>query len=247
MNRFSNTGRAFVYAITLLLLISVTNLWADEDSKVSRILVTGQGSTDIAADMAVLTLTVTKDEETARAALDANSADMSDVLSAMKSEGVKERDLQTSGFSIQPRYFYPPNKPSNNHQPPRIVGYTVRNSLTVRIRDISALGEILDTSVTLGVNEGGNIIFTNNDPSSAITQARVEAVKDAMAKAKTLAEAAGVKVGKLLEMSEQTHNPRPIQMARAERSMAMSAGVVPVATGENTYKVTVNMSFAIDQ
>ena len=247
MNRFLITGRAFMYAITLLLLISVTNLWADEDSTVSRILVTGQGSTDIAADMAVLTLTVTRDEETARAALDANSADMSDVLSAMKSEGVKERDLQTSGFSIQPRYFYPPNKPSTNQQPPRIVGYTVRNSLTVRIRDISALGEILDTSVTLGVNEGGNILFTNDDPSSAITQARVKAVKDAMAKAKTLAEAAGVKVGKLLEMSEQTHNPRPMSMARAERSMAMSADSVPVATGENTYKVTVNMSFAIDQ
>ena len=90
-------------------------------------------------------------------------------------------------------------------------------------------------------------MFTNDDPSSAVTQARVEAVKDAMAKAKTLAEAAGVKVGKLLEMSEQTHNLRPMPMARAERSMAISADSVPVATGENTYKVTVNMSFAIDQ
>ena len=119
--------------------------------------------------------------------------------------------------------------------------------MTVRIRDISALGEILDTSVTLGVNEGGNIMFTNDDPSSAITQARIMAVKDATAKAKTLAEAAGVKVGKLLEMSEQTHSPRPMQMVRAERSMAMSADSVPVAAGENTYKVTVNMSFAIDQ
>jgi uncharacterized protein YggE len=247
MNRFSITGRMFLSTFALLILISVTNLWAAEDSTVSRILVTGQGSTDIAADMAVLTLTVTRDEETARAALDANSAAMSDVLSAMKSEGVKERDLQTSGFSIQPRYFYPSNKPTTNHQPPRIVGYTVRNSLTVRIRDISALGEILDTSVTLGVNEGGNIMFTNDDPSAAITQARVKAVKDAMAKAKTLAEAAGVKVGKLLEMSEQTHNPRPMLMARAERSMAMSADTVPVVAGENTYKVTVNMSFAIDQ
>jgi uncharacterized protein YggE len=90
-------------------------------------------------------------------------------------------------------------------------------------------------------------MFTNDDPSSAITQARIMAVKDATAKAKTLAEAAGVKVGKLLEMSEQTHSPRPMQMVRAERSMAMSADSVPVAAGENTYKVTVNMSFAIDQ
>ena len=247
MNRFSINGRAVLYPITLLLLVSASNLWATEDNTVSRILVTGQGSSDMAADMAVLTLTVTRDEETARAALDANSAAMSDVLSAMKSEGVKERDLQTSGFSIQPRYFYPPNKPSANRQPPSIVGYTVRNSLTVRIRDISALGEILDTSVTLGVNEGGNIMFTNDDPSAAITQARINAVKDAMAKAETLAEAAGVKVGKLLEMSEQTHSPRPMPMASAERSFAMAADSVPVAAGENTYKVTVNMSFAIDQ
>ena len=85
MNRFSITGRAFLYAFTLLMLISVTDLWADEDNRVPRILVTGQGSTDIAADMAVITLTVTREEETARAALEANSAAMSDVLSAMKS------------------------------------------------------------------------------------------------------------------------------------------------------------------
>jgi uncharacterized protein YggE len=130
---------------------------------------------------------------------------------------------------------------------PRIVGYTVRNSLSVRVRDISKVGAILDKSVTLGVNEGGSILFTNDDPSAAMTQARVKAMQEATAKAKTLAQAAGVKIGRVLEISEQSFNPRPMPMARAEMSMARSADAVPVAAGENTYKVTVNVSFAIDQ
>jgi uncharacterized protein YggE len=72
-------------------------------------------------------------------------------------------------------------------------------------------------------------------------------MQEAIAKANTLAGAAGVKVGRVLEISEQSYSPRPIPMARAEMAMARSADAVPVATGENTYKVTVNVSFAIDQ
>jgi len=163
----------------------------------------------------------------------------------MKTAGIEARDLQTSGFSIQPVYVYPPQQPSGKREAPQIVGYTVRNSLTVRVRDISAVGVILDKSVSLGVNEGGNIMFTNDDPSAAITEARIKAVQDAIAKAQTLAKAAGVKTGKLLEISEQSFNPGPMPMARM--AMAESADSTPVAAGENTYKVTVNISFAIDQ
>jgi uncharacterized protein YggE len=231
--------------VTVFALFLSTVSAADDDGPIARILVTGEGSVDLAPDMAVLSLTVTRQAETARAALDANSAAMSDVLAAMKTEGVAPRDLQTSGFSIQPNYLYPPQQPSGKREPPQIVGYTVRNGLTVRVRDINAVGAMLDKSVSLGVNEGGNIVFTNDDPSAAISQARIKAMKDAMVKANTLAEAAGVKTGKLLEISEQSYNPRPMPMA--EMAMARSADAVPVATGENTYRVTVNVSFAIDQ
>jgi len=234
-------------ATTIFLLTIATVCWADDDDRYSRILVTGQGSVDIAPDMAMLVLTVTREAETARKALDANSSAMKEVLDAMKAEGIKARDLQTSGFSIQPKYVHPQQRSSTTREPPRIVGYTVRNSLNVRVRDIGSLGEILDKSVTLGVNEGGNISFTNDDPSAAITEARILAMKDAFSKAKTLAEAGGVKVGKLLEISEQSFNPRPMPMVRAERSMAMSADAVPVATGENTYRVNVNVTYAIDR
>jgi len=236
-----------IMATTILTVGFGTVGLADENTPFPRILVNGEGRVDIAPDMAVLSLTVTREAETARIALDANSSAMNDVINAMKAEGIKTRDLQTSRFSIQPRYSRPAPKPTGEREPPQIIGYTVRNSLTVRVRDITTVGAILDKSVTLGVNEGGNIRFTNADPSAAIEQARTLAVKVAIAKANTLAVAAGVKTGKLLEISEQSLNPRPVPMASAEMSMARSARSVPVATGENTYKVMVNVSFAIDQ
>ncbi|MCK7495556.1 MAG: SIMPL domain-containing protein [Comamonadaceae bacterium] len=196
----------------------------------------------------MLQLIVTREADTARAALDANSAAMAQVIKALRGEGIAEQDIQTDNFSIQPKYVYPPQKSLGEQQPPQIVGYTVRNGLAVRVRDLGKLGAIMDQSVTLGVNEGGNILFTNDDPSAAIDQARASAVKDAMARAKTLAAAAGVRVGKVLEISEQSYMPAPVPMMRAEMMMAApAADAVPVAAGESSYQVTVSLTYAIEQ
>jgi uncharacterized protein YggE len=245
-----NTTPHFKYVlglITTLCVLTFSTVSLAADDPLPRIQVSGEGSVNLAPDMAVLTMRVTRQAETARAALDANSSAMKEVQKAMNTAGIEARDLQTSGFSIQPNYFYPPQKSSGEREPPQIVGYTVRNSLTVRVRDISSVGSILDKSVSLGVNEGGNIMFTNDDPSEAITQARIKAMQHAIDKAKTLANAAGVKTGQLLEISEQSFSPRPQPMARSSMVMSRDAESVPVAAGENTYKVTVNVSFAIDQ
>jgi uncharacterized protein YggE len=244
-NTFTNRIATTLITVLFTLPLSVA-AGADENNPPPRILVTGEGSVDIAPDMAVLALTVTRQADTARAALDANSSAMTDVQEAMRTAGIENRDMQTSGFSIQPNYVYPSPQSSGEREPPRIVGYTVRNSLTVRIRDIGMVGAVLDQSVSLGVNEGGNITFTNADPGAAIAEARARAVHDAIARADTLAEAAGVKRGRLLEISEQSYNPRPVPMM--EMAMSRSADAAPpVAAGENTYKVSVNMTYAIDQ
>lgn len=236
MNRFTTN----LVPALLLLLASAT--FAGDP--VPQIRATGEARAEVAPDMALLQLTVTREAETARAALDASSAAMAEVIAAMREGGVAERDLQTSNFSIQPRYVYP--KP-REEQPPRIVGYIVSNSLTVRVRELENLGALLDRSVTLGVNEGGGVQFTNADPSAALAQARAEAVRDAMRRAKTMAEAAGVKLGDVLQISEQTFDagPRPVFAARA---MAMEAAdAVPIQAGENTYRVVVQASIAIEQ
>lgn len=232
----------------LLLVLNITGQLAyAADDPQPRIRVTGEGSVDIAPDMAVLLLSVSREAPTAREALTANSAAMSKVLEAMTGLGIDKRDLQTASFDIQPRYTYPNRQNGEPAEPPRLVGYTVRNALSVRVRDISKVGEVLDTSVTLGVNEGGNIHFTNDDPSAAITKARGRAVEAAMAKARTLADAAGVGLGDILEISEQSFTSRPAPMMVKGLTAMDSVESVPVAAGENSYSVTVHLSLAITQ
>ncbi|WP_240732864.1 SIMPL domain-containing protein [Halioglobus maricola] len=203
----------------------------------------GEAEAKMAPDMATVQLTVTREAATAREALDANSAAMAEVIAAMKAAGVEEPDLQTSNFGIQPRYVYP--KP-RNEKPPVIAGYRVRNTLSVIVRELDNLGVLLDQSVSLGVNEGGSVSFGNSDPSSAIDAARADAVRDAMSRAKTLAGAAGVKLGDIISITEQTgdSHPRPVMMSRA---VAAEADSVPIAAGVNSYRVTVQLSITIEQ
>jgi hypothetical protein len=218
------------------------------DEPTPRISVTGEGEATAAPDMALINLTVLREADTARAALDANTKAMAEVLAAMKAAGIAEKDLQTSGFSIQPRYVYPDSS-SNPEATPKIIGYSVVNSLGVRVRDLSKAGDILDQAVTLGVNQGGDIQFVKDDTTAILEEARKKAVENAIAKAKTMTSAAGVSLGKILDMSEQTYQPGPIPMMRAEMAMAKGgdAAPVPLATGENAYKVTVNVTFEIKQ
>lgn len=230
---------------TLMFLAPVAHAAAAQD--VAKIRVSGEGQVAAVPDMAIISLTVTREADTARAALDANNQAMKDVLSAMQKEGIKKKDLQTSGFSIQPRYVYPQLKTTGERQPPKIAGYTVRNSLSVRLRDITMVGKILDMSVTLGVNEGGSIQFTNSKPGDFLEQAREAAVKDAVARAKTIAAAAGVGLGNILEIAERSNTPGPVPMARAEMAMMRASDSVPVANGENAYRVNIDMTFRIEQ
>jgi uncharacterized protein len=241
------TVRGAALVASLVCLLGLEHMaFAGDHTPPARILVTGEGSTTMAPDMASVMLSVSRDASTAREALTANSAAMTKVLDAMAKLGIAKRDLQTSSFDIQPRYTYP-QPATGADQAPRLVGYTVRNSLTVRVRDIARVGEVVDTAVTLGVNEGGSIQFTNDDPAAAIAQARAKAVEDAMARARTLAEAAGVKIGRVLEISEQGYAPGPMPMAKMEMAMDSRAGAAPIAAGESSYKVMVNLAVAIAQ
>lgn len=206
-----------------------------------RIVVTGEGEAAIAPDLALLTLSVMREAKTARAALDANNDAMAAVIAAMKSSGIKERDLQTAGIQINPRYNYT-NKPDGS-QEAELVAYQVTNTLSVRIRDIDKTGDILDKAVSLGVNQGGGISFSNEDPAAAVTEARKKAVANAMAKAKTLAEAAGVGIGRVLEITDQNFAPPPMPINA--KAFDAAGASVPVQAGENSYTAQVTVTFEL--
>lgn len=207
-----------------------------------RISVTGEGEVSVAPDMAILNLSVLREAETAREAVSASSEAMKQVLAALKAAGIADRDLQTLGLNIQPRYTQP--GPQAKPQAPKISGYAAGNSLTVRIRDLSAVGAILDKTISLGVNQGGDISFVNDDPKPSLTEARKRAVADAMERARTLAEAANVKLGRILSIEESPARPGPVPMGKVMRAAAADS-FVPVERGENSYGTSVNVVFEI--
>ena len=234
--------RLLPFALAAVLALPMAAGAAEPDRQ-PHITVQGDGEAAVAPDMAILTLAVMREAETARAALDADNTAMAAVIAAMKEDGIAARDLQTSGLSIAPQYVYPTDDKGTQTQ--RLVGYQVTNTLTVRVRDLASMGKVIDRSVSLGVNQGGGISFTNDDPSAALTEARRKAVEDAMQRATTLADAAGVGLGDILEIAEQSSpgGPSPVP----ERMYRMAADAVPVEAGENTYRVQVNVTFGLER
>lgn len=208
-----------------------------------RIVVTGEGESAIAPDMAIVSLGVMREAPGAAEAMTANNTEMAAVIAAMREAGIAPRDIQTSGLQITPRYDYT-NQP-DGRQESRLVAYQVQNGVTIRVRDLAKLGEIIDRSVKLGANQGGGISFTNDDTGATMTEARRKAVEDARAKAETLAAAAGVSLGQVVEISEQVHQPGPVFAKTMRMEAAPAADSVPVEAGENTYRVLVNVTYSI--
>ena len=147
---FALAGTVLVGAAALLSAPAIAQQNPAGQQPSPRISVIGEGEVGVAPDMAILNLTVLREADTARAALTANNEAMKQVLAALKEAGIAERDLQTAGLSIQPRYAQP-GKDRNGE--PKIVGYSVSNAVTVRVRNLADAGGILDKAVGLGVNE----------------------------------------------------------------------------------------------
>ena len=206
-----------------------------------RIVVVGEGKATVAPDLALLTLGVMREAGTAGEALQATNQAMAAVIADMKAAGVAQRDLQTTGLQIFPRYTYT-SRPDGS-QDAELVGYQVANTLSVRVRDIARAGELIDRAVSLGVNQNTSITFANDDTDAVLAQARTRAVEDAMARARTLAEAAGVSLGRVLEITEQADSAAPLPIT--EKAYARAADAAPVEAGENAYRVQVTVTFEL--
>lgn len=234
--------KTLVAALAAALMSMPVMASAQTTTLTPRIVVVGEGESTLTPDLALLSLSVMQEAPTAREAMTANNEAMAKVIAAMKEAGIADRDLQTAGLQIMPRYNYT-NKPDGS-QEAQLVAYQVVNTIAVRVRDLTKTGEIVDKSVSLGVNQGGSITFSNENPEPARTEARKKAVTSAMEKAKTLAEAAGVKLGSVIEISETGYDqpPMPIEAKAFARD---AAGAAPVEAGENSYRVQVNVTFEL--
>ena len=226
----------FIAMTAMLLSAGVAHA---DDSPPRTISVTGSGSVQAAPDMANITIGVSTVAPTARAALDANNAQTTKMFAFLKSAGVADKDMQSTNLSISPQYR---NYRPNENRQPEIIGYTVNNSVRVAVRKLSAFGEVLDGVVTAGANNINGIRFDVSERKALTRSAAANAIKDGISQAKNIANAAGLKLGPILSIS-QSGGFRPPQQFMA-RSMAAEA--VPIAAGELTIGASASMVFAIE-
>ena len=226
-------------AAALAVLFAATPLHAEEARMPRVISLSGHGEVRSAPDMAFVTTGVLSQGNTAAEALAANTQAMNALFAALKQAGIDEKDVQTSSFMVQPRYDY------TNNQAPKLVGYDVSNNVTVTMRKIADLGPLLDKLVQSGSNQISGISFDVSKPDAALDEARKLATADATRRAKVYAEALGVTLGPVLSVSEGTNYQPPVPMLRGKAMMADAAAPVPVAAGEQSLSVDVNITWEI--
>lgn len=200
------------------------------------ITVTGDGSIAATPDLATISLGVTTEGATAAEAMSANSTALTGVIARLQAAGIAETDLQTSSLSLNPNWVG-----YDTGQTPTISNYVAMNMLNVRVRDMAALGSVLDASIADGANTLNGIIFELSAPRPVQDEARKAAMADAMAKANLYAEAAGVSLGEITAITEQQNYgaPMPVFME------AKSASPVPVASGQIALQTQVTVTYAI--
>ena len=201
----------------------------------AAISVTGEATVLVPPDLAEIGGGVTSEAKTAREASEANNAAMGKVLQALKGAGIEEKDVQTARLSLQPQ------SAPNRSGPSAIAGYRASNRVTIRVRDVTKVANVIDTLVGAGANEIGGINFVVSQASKLLDEARERAVADARRKAEIYARAAGVTLGAPLSIAEEA-NSAPVPYRSMAAGMAVSA---PVAQGEETLAVTVSVSWAI--
>jgi uncharacterized protein len=202
------------------------------EGAVPTITVTGTATVQAAPDLATLMIGVTTQGETAAVALSANSDAVAAVTARLTASGIEARDMQTSNLSINPNWTS-----FDSGAAPTISGYVATNLLTIRVRDLGGLGAVLDAAVADGANTLNGLTFGMAKPEPALNEARKAAVADARARAELLVAAAGMKLGRVVTITEGGAWTDPAPMFRD------SVAAAPVQGGEVAMTASVTIQY----
>ncbi len=201
------------------------------------VVVIGEGSVTVAPDYASIRSGVTTRAKTAKEATDANSKTMAAIVAALLGAGIEQKDIQTSRFSVAPVYVTP--QPGTEQ---KLSGFSVSNQVSLTIRAIDKVGDILDRLITAGATDAGSVEFLHSDTSKQLDRAREAAVADARRKAGLYAQASGLSLGSVAWITEDTDYTPPFAKAALRMPAAMAASV-PIAAGEDTLHVRITVGF----
>ncbi|MDR7133994.1 uncharacterized protein YggE [Lysobacter niastensis] len=204
--------------------------------------VSAQAEAKRVPDIATLSTGVVTQAPDANAAMRANAEQMNKVVAAIKAAGIADRDVQTSGVNLNPQYHYTEN------QPPRITGYQASNTVNITVRDIGKLGKILDALVAVGANQinGPSFDIDDKKKDAGYDEARRAAVEKAQARAEMYAKTLGVRVRRIVSISEGSgfRPPMPMPMM-AMAKMERDSAAPPIEPGESTLSVNLDVVFEL--
>ena len=201
----------------------------DDSRRVTRVMVAGDSIVQAQPDTAILTVSVVTQNRSAIAAQQENATRTDAVVRALKAAAGAGAEVKTSGYSVQPQRVYKEN------QPPTIVGYEVRNSVTVTMGDLNKIGTVIDAAAQAGSNDVAGIAFTLKQDRPARDRALGEATREALSKAQVIAQSLGGRVVRIVEVQEEGFQQRPpVPLYQTEGLMmaqAKSAVATPIEVG----------------
>jgi uncharacterized protein YggE len=210
----------------------------EKQALVPSITVVGSGTVSARPDMAQIHVGVVTEAPTAAKALEDNNGAMTKLFSTLDARGIAKKDVQTSSFSVAPQY-----KRGAHGEQLEIAGYRVSNEVAVKVRKLDSLGPVLDEVVRQGANRVQGISFSVAEPTPLFDAARRKAMADARRKAELYAKEAGVDLGRVLLIQEETpHLPRPLARGFAGAGVAAA---VPIAEGEQEFGARITVTYAI--
>jgi uncharacterized protein YggE len=202
--------------------------------------VVGSGKVTVVPDQATIRLGVVLERKTAKAARRDAAEAMTRVVAAIRKLGIAEKDIATSAVSLNPVWDY-----SVSGTAPRIRGYQLNNIVTVTVRDLDVLGDVLDDGIVAGATSVEGITFDVADRTGAEKQAREAAVQDAKTKAETLASGVGVRITGVASMSESVSTPIWYDRSFAAPAAAEGSDATPVLPGTTDVTISVSVAFLI--
>lgn len=230
----------FIYLFAKILGPIPLSINAVTTTKTDMFTATGEGEATAIPDTAQFTLGVTKQAATVQEAQQQANQVASAIIDGLKKMGIKEENIQTTNYSVTPNYDF-----STSSQ--TITGYSVSQNIQVEVTPIEKANEAIDMAVGQGANMTGGITFVLDDKKQLELEnkARKQAIDAAKQKAQSIADAAGIKLGRIINVQESNAMPRPVFMDRSAVAMEAKEEAAPtnLQPGENTVNLTVTLYY----
>lgn len=236
---------AYVWAAltAVLLLVSLEKIGrfvaGPESGQPQVITVSGMGEVNAIPDLAEVVFQIVTEGRTAGQVQKSSAEKSHTIQNFIEGQGIKKEDVQTTQYRLEPMYFYVENKP------PQLSGFRLSQGLRVKVRDLDKVGDVIAGGVAAGANQVDGPSFSVDKKEELIRKARVLAFQDAREKARLQAEAAGVRLGKIVAFSEDSNG---VPMRVENKTMAMSedrTGAPALEPGSEDIRVNVSLSYQL--